>query len=259
MDSDLFNQWFSKHFLLYAPLTRPILLLLDGHSTHFNPVTIELAAQEKVIIFCLPPHSSHRTQPLDKGCFGPLKQYWRQQCHEFLMKNPGRVVTRYDFSNLFANTWYRGMSITNVIGGFKNTGIYPFDRDALLPQSPVRPSLSQRTGISYIPLFSPRPRPSLDHSSNEQMPAKNRSFEDDDTIDNDPDSHSDGSDELHVVPFPDISVLTPKDSAFTQEENIVFSRRLEEGYDLPDPRYDLWLSIYQSKINEVLHYFNLLS
>ena len=157
IDSDLFCQWFSNHFLAYAPPSHPLLLLLDGHSAHFNPLTIELAAKEQVVVFCLPPHSSHRTQPLDKGCFGPLKQYWRQECHDYLIKNPGKVVSRYEFSELFSRAWLKGMSMSNILGGFKNTGVYPFNRGALLSQSPVRPSLSQRTGQNYIPLFSPVP------------------------------------------------------------------------------------------------------
>ena len=69
IDTDLLTQWFSHHFLAYVPPVCPLLLLLDGHSTHYNPVTIEKAAKEKIVMFCLPPHSSHRTQPLDKGCF----------------------------------------------------------------------------------------------------------------------------------------------------------------------------------------------
>ena len=88
INSELFSHWFSSHFISYAPPARPLLLLLDGHSSHFNPSTIELAAEQQIIIFCLPPHSSHRTQPLDKGCFGPLKQFWRQECHEYLINNP---------------------------------------------------------------------------------------------------------------------------------------------------------------------------
>ena len=101
IDRDLFNHWFTSHFLAYAPPVRPLLLLLDGHSSHFNPSTIERAAAEDIIIFCLPPHSSHLTQPLDKGCFGPLKSYWRHECHNYIVSNPGKVVTRYFFLSSF--------------------------------------------------------------------------------------------------------------------------------------------------------------
>ena len=99
-DSELFQEWFSNHFLPYAPKVRPLLLLMDGHSSHFSPEMIRLAAKEKVILFVLPPHTTHLTQPLDKGCFSSLKINWRAVCHEFVTSNPGRVVTRADFSPL---------------------------------------------------------------------------------------------------------------------------------------------------------------
>ena len=75
IDQELFNSWFIKHFLKHAPLARPLLLLLDGHSSHYCPETVHLAAKEKVIMFALPPNTTHLTQPLDKGCFGPLKSF----------------------------------------------------------------------------------------------------------------------------------------------------------------------------------------
>ena len=38
MDRELFQEWFHRHFLHYAPTSRPLLLLLNGHSSHFNLV-----------------------------------------------------------------------------------------------------------------------------------------------------------------------------------------------------------------------------
>ena len=39
MDQDLFGHWFNN-FLKYAPPIRPLLLLLDGHSSHYCPSMI---------------------------------------------------------------------------------------------------------------------------------------------------------------------------------------------------------------------------
>ena len=83
IDGELFSLWFSKHFLAHAPPVRPLLLLMDGHSSHFKPEVIKRAAEEQVVIFCLPPHTTHLTQPLDKGCFGPLKAHWREECWSY--------------------------------------------------------------------------------------------------------------------------------------------------------------------------------
>ena len=92
IDAELFEQWF-PHFIRYAPSARPLLLLLDGHSSHYQLSLVQKAAENGVIIFCLPPHTTHLIQPLDKTVFGPLKIYWREQCRRFMAQNPGRVVT----------------------------------------------------------------------------------------------------------------------------------------------------------------------
>ena len=109
IDRELFLYWFCKPFLMSVPRARPLLLLMDGHSTHYGPDLIKIAAEEQILIFVLPPNTTHLTQPLDKGCFGPLKTAWKAVCHEFCTNNPGRVVTRY-FSVLFADARRRSMT-----------------------------------------------------------------------------------------------------------------------------------------------------
>ena len=160
IDKVLFSEWFFNHFLVYAPPIRPLLLLMDGHSSHFCPEVIRAAAAEKVILFVLPPNTTHLSQPLDKGCFGPLKTKWKEVCHKFITKNPGRQITRFDFSSLFSEAWYQAMTMPNIIASFRKTGICPFDRNAIaLPgdtvTSPKMESLAQKTGLAYIPLYSP--------------------------------------------------------------------------------------------------------
>ena len=77
IDKCLFSEWFFNHFLLYAPATRPFLLILDGHSSHYCPEVIRAALEQEIIIFTLPPNTTHITQPLDKGVFAPLKSAWK--------------------------------------------------------------------------------------------------------------------------------------------------------------------------------------
>ncbi len=50
IDQALLDGWFTDHFLKYAPIVHPSLLLLEGHSSHFYPDTTTLAVKEKVII-----------------------------------------------------------------------------------------------------------------------------------------------------------------------------------------------------------------
>ena len=76
IDSEIFDEWFEDHFLTHVPPVRPLLLLLDGHSSHYQPSVIQKAAEKGIIMFCLPPHTTHLSQPLDRTCFSPLKAAW---------------------------------------------------------------------------------------------------------------------------------------------------------------------------------------
>ena len=183
IDSELFLDWFRQHFLVYAPKARPLLLLMDGHSAHYCPQVIRAAAKEKIILFTLPSNTTHLTQPLDKGCFGPLKMYWRQICHDFYIRNPGQVITRYQFSSLFAQAWSQAMTTKNITASFKVTGVYPFNKYALsqLPkkeQTSFQPDqLSLQTGLAYIPMYSPalkvsRKLPNDDQNSENSVSSK---------------------------------------------------------------------------------------
>ena len=194
---------------MHVPSCRSILLMMDGHSTHFKPSVIHMAAKEEVILFYLPPHSTHLTQPLDKGCFGPLKAAWKEVCHDYLTRNPGKVVTRYSFSQLFGKAWTRSMNMTNVIAGFRTTGIFPFNRNALLPvtesltPSKFNPkSLCKGTKLKFIPVYSP----------------------------------------VQSKPMPPSS---PPLYNFTEEE---ITQRYEEGYNIThDERYNYWLKLKDAK------------
>lgn len=41
IDGELFDLWFSHHFLAHAPPMQPLLLLMDGHSSHYQPNTCD--------------------------------------------------------------------------------------------------------------------------------------------------------------------------------------------------------------------------
>ena len=70
-----------------------------GHSTHYCPDTINMDAQNQVIIFTLPPHTTHVMQPLDRGCFALLKESWIQSCHILLLK----TLIRQYLSTIFVD------------------------------------------------------------------------------------------------------------------------------------------------------------
>ena len=102
MDQELFADWFLHHFLMHAVASRPLILLLDGHSSHYTLELVKLATKHDVILFCLPPHTTADSQLLDTTCFKPLKNYWVYVCRNYLFANPSQVITKFQFSLLFA-------------------------------------------------------------------------------------------------------------------------------------------------------------
>ena len=107
------------------PAKRPVIILCDGHSSHYTPEAISGAA-EVGVIFCIPPNTTHVAQPLNVSFFGLLKRHWSSVCHEFLANNPGSVVTKLQFSQLFLKLgiWFR------------KTGMCPLDSGAIMSMLP---------------------------------------------------------------------------------------------------------------------------
>jgi hypothetical protein len=139
INTELFNRWFEDIFIKHAPKERPIALFLDGHSSHLNIRTVEMAKTHGVEMFCFPPHTTNWTQPLDRAIFRPLKQEYSKQCQIFLKNNPGRVVTRHEVCGLFKIAHNKTCTITNAEAAFRGTGIYPYNPNAI-PSEAYGPS-----------------------------------------------------------------------------------------------------------------------
>ena len=203
--TDLFESWFFELFLPNAVTAGPLLLLLDGHSTHYQLDIIKIARENDVLILCLPPHTTHTTQPLDCGVFSLLKAQWSATCHEFFQKNPGKVITKFNFNQLFSQAWLKSLTPANLIAGFKTCGVFPFDRNA----------------VKAVPTHEMNTLPSEKSAGNfektAEAVAKNM------------------SEELVVTEKEDTEI-------FSAEQEQLFMRRFEEGYDLStDPVYNQWL------------------
>ena len=95
--TELFEGWMTEHYLEHAVSQCPLFLLLDGYSTHYQPEVIFLTREKEVINLCLPPQTTHETQPLDCGVFSSLMSHWTTVCHEFIAKNPGKTITQFKF------------------------------------------------------------------------------------------------------------------------------------------------------------------
>ena len=83
-NSQLTSLWYDNVFLPCLQQRRqnvgnrqePAVLLLDGFRAHDTDVFRAKAARDNVRVIYLPPHSSHKTQPLDQYVFASMKWYY---------------------------------------------------------------------------------------------------------------------------------------------------------------------------------------
>ena len=121
------------------------LLLVDGHSSHINMRFIDYADANRILLVVLPPHSTHRLQPLDVGLFSPLSTYYSQQIDKLLSESQGYVgLTKRDFWPLFREAWSQAFTATNVRSAWETTGIHPFNPSKVLSIF-VRPEATSET------------------------------------------------------------------------------------------------------------------
>jgi hypothetical protein len=113
------------------------LLILDGHESH-DSLKFQLLCKEKnILTLCMPAHASHLLQPLDVGCFAPLKRAYGREVDK-LVKNHIFHVTKVDFLPLFKAAYLASITESNIHGGFRGTGLIPFDPDVVLSRLNVR-------------------------------------------------------------------------------------------------------------------------
>jgi len=121
---DFFETHITEHFAKYAGIEKgsnwpTTLILYDGHTSHISRTLTQWARERSVVLFVLPPHSSHLTQSLDVVVFGPIKQYYYRECMTYCMhNNPGRNITRYDEANLSAKPYVKALSPEQLVIGF---------------------------------------------------------------------------------------------------------------------------------------------
>ena len=131
METYHFYAWVTNHFVKQIPPKRPVLLLIDGHVSHIDYDTTLFCKENGILLFRLPPHTSHVMQPADRGFFNVFKEEWKQACTRFTFANPGIVVTKRTFSRVFVEAFDRSARPDVVKASFKCSGIWPVNRYAI--------------------------------------------------------------------------------------------------------------------------------
>lgn len=148
------------HFSKYAKPTQQnrVLLILDNHDSHISVESIEFAKQNCIVLLTIPPHCSHRLQPLDVSIFGPFRGYYNRAIDSWLATNPGKTLTIYELAELSGQAYSLALTPKNIQCGFSKSGIYPYNKDVFTDDDFIAASVTDRPNPENEPnrcLISP--------------------------------------------------------------------------------------------------------
>lgn len=135
MDPETFLDYLKKvvkPYLSRNDITDGFLLLVDNHWSHTSLEVAEYCRDNQIHLLCLYPNSTFILQPLDVGVFGAFKKKWSA----FLLDEENDFKSTVTKAN-FAGTLKKFMDMYSVslkhavIESFKNTGVYPWNVEAV--------------------------------------------------------------------------------------------------------------------------------
>ena len=153
IDENCFYDYLLK---LFTPgtrhLLRPLLLILDNHSTHLSIKTAKLAIQHNIHILCLPSHATHMLQPLDLYTFKYVKTQWRNLLWDFNKSSRNKLLDKPDFVRLFSKLYNYALLLAQCTLSFAKGGIFPFDRRIVRNEKLINNGIAASTISNTNPL-----------------------------------------------------------------------------------------------------------
>lgn len=117
---------FIQHSAAYSICNETRLLIVDGHDSHKTEQFITIAEEYNVILYALPPHTTHLLQPLDIKVF--------QQCKHFHQKALDKAVRSFDYEyklrTFLADLPYirnQSLTIKTIQSGWREAGLWPYN------------------------------------------------------------------------------------------------------------------------------------
>lgn len=138
MTTELFVS-FIEHLAKYKSPGK-CLLIFDGASSHLDYAIVDVAEKHDIVLYCLPSNTTHELQPLDKSVNKSFESFWDEEVLLFIYQNPQKKLTKARFNKIFTRVWAKCMTPSNIINGFRATGLYPWDPSSI-PEEAFAPSV----------------------------------------------------------------------------------------------------------------------
>lgn len=138
MTNELFKI-FVKHLSRYKS-QGPCLLIFDGAACHLDLSIVDISDSLGINLYCLPSNTTHELQPLDKAVYRSFEHHWDAELLLFFDQNRDKKLTKARFNIILSSVWSKCMTHSNITSGFKATGLYPLNPQAI-PETAFAPSI----------------------------------------------------------------------------------------------------------------------
>ena len=109
-----------------------MLLLLDGHSSHFSLEAFKFASENEIILFCLPPCITHVAQPLDDSFLLTVKGTGLECAMSMQLIILGGQLQSFSSFHSSARLDFYPYSLLQLrMSGYRKVGVYPFNPTAI--------------------------------------------------------------------------------------------------------------------------------
>ena len=88
---------------------------------------MRICLENDIRLLYLPPHISHFFQPLDLSIFRAIKALYQKMIRKINAGNTNKVL-RYQFIEVYMQIRPQAMSESNILSGWRKSGISPLDR-----------------------------------------------------------------------------------------------------------------------------------
>ncbi|THU88384.1 DDE-domain-containing protein [Dendrothele bispora CBS 962.96] len=170
-DDEIGFHWFSKTFVPQARARntsgKPILLIYDGHVSHTRNNWVDFAYQNNVFLYCLPPHTTRRLQPLDVGCFSPLQNAWYRRC-VIILNETGEGIELWYVVKEYMEARTSSFVEKTILKAWEKSEIRPLNPGIFKP-SDFAPSQASSTFMHVLSSFPKRLPRAPDASSDDGM------------------------------------------------------------------------------------------
>jgi len=121
----------------FEPLTKPVdaskwrILIVDGHGSYITCNIIEFCIKNRIALLCIPPHSTHKLQPLDVKIFCPFASACQKE-----LKRIGKIRMGCNVTKLkFLGRWDKAdtvLTVSNIQSAWRATRLVPCNPDVVL-------------------------------------------------------------------------------------------------------------------------------